>query len=496
MSPIKKTTLRRQAARAVKFCGINNTRKYRDLVKYQFGEWKIIQIETSFTKQGFKSNESSSKNEANLDADLSRENADDSGMPMTAHIAEGLLQMKSSNKEENKGSVDFVSENTISTPTKAKKKKNKSVIDLSEDKQSKNPAIDLSNDPGEPMPLSHSYPMPLSLEQIPQEIIDYYSGDQPHVTANDPQSLLNIRDIDRLAVSDPQFVETVKLQEVLNKAKELYEKGELLNDKTILVRAYGIDFLMRNAYSLIKGQWASDNHIDIYMSMLHTRCFLRSQILPADRKLKQIFYHTTKLSALTNQQQVSIRPARNGMDMSSILEPPDCRNYKIKIARAMHKDIPNLFTAYSRVFFPANTHNNHWMLFVIDNMEKKIIIADSIYHGRENKPCQAAKDQNIRDPDIDTLPDVLCSYTAVLKRLLVDFSKWNKDTAFDINQWQTIYEATTSNQQSNGSDCGYHVMLNADYMSDFLPRPFYTEKQMHHFRTKVGCDIFNKHLRY
>jgi sentrin-specific protease 1 len=196
--------------------------------------------------------------------------------------------------------------------------------------------------------------------------------------------------------------------------------------------------ITRGTFQCLKPRtWLNDELINGYMRLLDSRDALLCYYFPEDRKRSLFLSSYSILKGLRGHEEAS--------------------KFSKKI---------NIFKDIKSIYIPLNTPNTHWSLGAID-IEKKCILYYDSFH----------------DEDQDFISLMKGYLTFEAERLKVQI---------DINEWLVLLPKDNP-VQKDGTECGVHVLIIADHLSDNLPIE-YSARDTEHWRVKIASAILVESL--
>jgi Ulp1 family protease len=230
----------------------------------------------------------------------------------------------------------------------------------------------------------------------------------------------------------PDQIEHGQVSAILNE----YKRN--VNDDEILLEISCIPITRETFQRLRPEMWLNDEIINIYMCLLDKRDSKLCMLYPEQRK-RSLFFNT-----------FSIQLTKIGIEQANKY----CSKGKI-----------NIFN-FKRLYFPINIKNIHWTLIVIDMENKSIVYYDS-FHGDGSR-----------------------LFTLAQQFLEQEAERQQEELKFE--EWQTI-NAKDNPVQQDGTECGVHVLIITDHMSDNLPLD-YSAEDTSNWRMKIAHAILQKSL--
>lgn len=130
----------------------------------------------------------------------------------------------------------------------------------------------------------------------------------------------------------------------------------------------------------------------------------------------------------------------------------------------------------SKIFFPVNIRNKHWVLVVAYMKESRIVYLDSC-GGKGNNVYTTAVKRYIAQ-------DTLTKY-----KIVVDTRTWIVDDFYSMRMKWGLH------MQTNDFDCGMFVIMYVDYILDNL-NPNFTEMDLIECRMRVAVTILTGSIKY
>ncbi|CAL2047953.1 unnamed protein product [Caenorhabditis brenneri] len=198
------------------------------------------------------------------------------------------------------------------------------------------------------------------------------------------------------------------------------------------VEAFSIDIYRKDLLTLTGLHWLNDNIVTIYLQLICDRSVQHPEY-PKTYAFPTIFY----TNIITKGY-------------------PSVRRYTRKI---------DLFS-FEIILVPVHL-GMHWCMAVIDMVERKIELYDSLYDG-----------------NTDVLP--------ALKKYIAEESLDKKKVEFDFSGWK-IYQMEDIPRQQNGSDCGVFSCQFGECASR-RQAPCFTQTNMPYFRKRMAYEIVEQKL--
>lgn len=126
----------------------------------------------------------------------------------------------------------------------------------------------------------------------------------------------------------------------------------------------------------------------------------------------------------------------------------------------------NIFTDIKSIYIPLNTPNSHWSLGVIDIDQQSILYYDS-FHDEDQE------------------------FISLMKGYLT-FEAERLNVQVNINEW-TVLSPKDNPVQKDYTECGVHVLIIADHLSDNLELR-YSAQDTEHWRVKIASAILVESL--
>jgi sentrin-specific protease 1 len=268
-------------------------------------------------------------------------------------------------------------------------------------------------------------------------------SDSPILSPPTEATLIN----NRQWIVTPQEIRRVQLLRTISKDQPEYE---------VICTHHNIDYARRHLERLKDGTWLTDESINAMMSNLNqydvsmcqkykqrrsSHCFssfFMDRLLNVEPKFKQIVGYTY-----------------------------------VNVTRWTKKF--NIFDK-SKVFFPVNIEDTHWVLMIAYMQESRIVYLDSFGGAGENAYTRALKTYIVEE-----------AFTKYDKN--IDISKWTVD---DFNSMRMEWDL---HRQTNNFDCGMFVIMWVDYILDSL-RPNFTQMDLIHCRSRVSTTILTGSMNY
>jgi len=249
--------------------------------------------------------------------------------------------------------------------------------------------------------------------------------------------------ISEVEVASTQSLQRYELsQDQIAWLEHIINNVENLHEDTVLVDNYNTAVKLKDIFTLHEKGWLNDIVIYYYMNLLD------------DRKQNQIILgEATTDNACYSFNTTFYTNLRQGYE---------------HVARWTIKDKERIYNSTGKLLIPVHFGGNHWYLMVIYVKEKRIVSYDSLVYKH--------------DEDRERLFD-----------WFNEDSKKKMNTPLDKKDWKLVKGKCP--QQRNGYDCGVHVLINADYISDDLPLKYNVEV-VKLWRKKIAYCILNNNISH
>jgi len=211
-------------------------------------------------------------------------------------------------------------------------------------------------------------------------------------------------------------------------------------DDTVLSSNYKIDITVKDIMRLREGEWLQDKIVEFYVKLVATR--------------KQNLIDSEKADA-----------ADSCYSFTTLFFTQLASEGYAGVEKWTMKAKDQIFSA-GKLFFPVHAKEEaHWYLLVLYTSEKRIASYDSLDRDR-TKECE------------------------LLLNWFSEDSTSKRNVPILIQDWKLV--RADCPRQRNGDDCGVHVCINTDYLSDSLPLQ-YTAEEVSMWRKKIAyCILKNK----
>ena len=173
-------------------------------------------------------------------------------------------------------------------------------------------------------------------------------------------------------------------------------------------------------------------------------------------------------------------------------------DYNVSKRRSMKSNYKTM-EDYDKLIFPMHINKTHWILTVVDCIQKTLEYFDSLSSvlAKLSVPVSLKERKQQRDRDISSVEGSegpIEDMEYIVRYLDCEAKEFSSKIKLDWSEWRYVIHGQTSPQQDNGSDCGFFMIAGILHAMKNVPFTQCTPQDIKELRFRMVRELQLGHI--